>query len=84
MPGMATTEELTKMRSLEGKSLDVYFLQLMLRHHQGGVGMARYADDHSTVPAVKQLTQSILTSQGAEMDLMKKMLTARGAEPLPN
>ncbi|GHF15815.1 DUF305 domain-containing protein [Amycolatopsis deserti] len=83
MPGMATNDELAKLRSLSGAELDVYFLQLMLRHHQGGTEMAQYAHDHTTVPAVKALTQSILTSQGAEMTVMRNMLTARGAQPLP-
>ncbi|MGW4590345.1 DUF305 domain-containing protein [Amycolatopsis thermoflava] len=83
MPGMATNEELAKLRSLSGAELDVYFLQLMLRHHQGGTEMAQYAHDHTSVSAVKALTQSILTSQGAEMTVMRNMLTARGAQPLP-
>lgn len=82
MPGMATNAELAKLRSLSGKDLDVYFLQLMLRHHQGGTAMAQYAHDHTSVSAVKALTQSILESQGAEMVLMKQMLAARGAQPL--
>ncbi|TNC22076.1 DUF305 domain-containing protein [Amycolatopsis alkalitolerans] len=82
MPGMATNAELAKLRSLSGAELDVYFLQLMLRHHQGGAGMAQYAHDHTSVAAVKTLTQSMLDSQGAEMVLMKQMLTARNAQPL--
>ncbi|HVV08581.1 DUF305 domain-containing protein [Amycolatopsis sp.] len=82
MPGMATNAELAKLRSLSGHELDVYFLQLMLRHHEGGTGMAQYAHDHTSVAAVKTLTESILESQGAEMTLMKQMLTARGAQPL--
>lgn len=83
MPGMATNDELSKLRTLSGKDLDVYFLQLMLRHHQGGAGMAQYAHDHASVTAVRTLAQSMLVSQGAEMDLMRQMLTARGAQPLP-
>jgi uncharacterized protein (DUF305 family) len=83
MPGMATNTELAKLRSLSGQELDVFFLQLMLRHHQGGTDMAQYAHDHSPNSAVKALTQSILTSQGAEMTLMRDMLTARGGTPLP-
>jgi uncharacterized protein (DUF305 family) len=83
MPGMATTEELTKLRSLSGKQLDVYFLQLMLRHHQGGTSMAQYAAGHSNMTALQALVRSILTSQGAEMDQMKLMLSSRGAQPLP-
>lgn len=83
MPGMATNDELAKLRTLSGKDLDVYFLQLMLRHHQGGAGMAQYARDHASVTAVRTLAQSMLVSQGAEMDQMRQMLSARGAQPLP-
>jgi uncharacterized protein (DUF305 family) len=83
MPGMASTAELEKLRSLSGKALDVDFLQLMLRHHQGGTAMAQYALDHSTVSAVQALAKSIITAQGSEMNLMTQMLRARGAEPLP-
>ncbi len=83
MPGMASEEELAKLRSLSGEELDVYFLQLMLRHHQGGVDMAQYGYDHSSVRAVKTLANSMLVSQDAEMDTMRGMLAERGAQPLP-
>ncbi|MEV4055506.1 DUF305 domain-containing protein [Amycolatopsis sp. NPDC049688] len=83
MPGMATDAELAKLRSLSGKQLDVFFLQLMLRHHQGGTAMAQYAASHSSLPALKALVNSIMASQGAEMDQMKLMLSSRGAQPLP-
>lgn len=82
MPGMATEAELAKLRSLSGKDLDVYFLQLMLRHHEGGIPMAQYAHDHTSVDAVKTLTQSIIQAQGAEIVQMRQMLAARGAQPL--
>ncbi|WP_197321617.1 DUF305 domain-containing protein [Saccharomonospora sp. NB11] len=83
MPGMATEEELATMRSLSGRELDVQFLQLMLRHHQGGVDMAQYGHDHASMPAVRTLAKSMLVSQGAEMDTMRTMLEERGAQPLP-
>lgn len=83
MPGMATTEELAGLRAKQGRALDVEFLQLMLRHHQGGTDMARYAVEHAKVPALRTLAQSMLKSQGAEMDLMRRMLAERDAKPLP-
>ncbi len=83
MPGMATEAELKKLRSLSGKELDVFFLQLMVRHHQGGASMAWYAQSHSPLPAIKALTNSILVSQQAEVNQMLDMLSARGAHPLP-
>jgi uncharacterized protein (DUF305 family) len=39
--------ELTRPRSLSGKEFDIYLLQLMLRHRQGGLPMARYAAGHA-------------------------------------
>ncbi|MFJ4100836.1 DUF305 domain-containing protein [Amycolatopsis japonica] len=83
MPGMATSAELAKLRSLTGKEMDVFFLQLMLRHHMGGTEMAQYGYDHTSIADVKSLTQSMLVSQGAEMTLMKGLLQERGAAPLP-
>lgn len=84
MPGMATEAELKQLRSLSGKDLDVLFLQLMVRHHQGGAAMAWYAQAHSSMPAIKALTNSILVSQQAEVNQMLDMLSARGAHPLPS
>ncbi|WP_116047839.1 DUF305 domain-containing protein [Amycolatopsis palatopharyngis] len=83
MPGMATNDELARMRALSGTELDVYFLQLMLRHHQGGTEMAEYTQEHSSMPAVDALVTSMLRSQGAEMDLMRDLLAERDAKPLP-
>ncbi|WP_216215444.1 DUF305 domain-containing protein [Amycolatopsis aidingensis] len=83
MPGMATNDELAKMRSLSGEELDVYFLQLMLRHHEGGTEMAQYTLDNTDLPAVRALTRSMLESQGNEIDLMTNLLAERDAEPLP-
>lgn len=83
MPGMATTDELKKLRSLSGKELDVYFLQLMIRHHQGGYPMAKYANEHAETDAVRTLALSIIKTQGAEVTTMTDMLAERGAKPLP-
>jgi uncharacterized protein (DUF305 family) len=83
MPGMATTEEINKLRKLSGKELDVLFLQLMLRHHQGGLEMARYAAQHATEGYVQNLAQKVVSSQDNEIKLMRQYLAQRGAAPLP-
>lgn len=83
MPGMATSEELAKLRSLTGKDLDVYFLQLMLRHHQGGAPMAEYASTRASQHVVQTLAANMLKSQSSEADYMKDLLQQRGATPLP-
>lgn len=47
MPGMATSQEMAELESASGTDLDVLFLRLMIRHHQGGIPMARYAAEHA-------------------------------------
>ncbi|MFQ1001499.1 DUF305 domain-containing protein [Modestobacter sp. SSW1-42] len=83
MPGMATETELAELRSLTGQPFDVLFLQLMTRHHQGGLEMAEYGEEHATQPAVATLARSIAQSQTAETTTMEQMLRARGGSPLP-
>jgi uncharacterized protein (DUF305 family) len=84
MPGMATSDELNKLRKLTGKELDVFFLQLMLRHHEGGLEMAEYAAERAAKGYVKNLADKIVQSQANEADLMKTYLAERGAQPLPS
>jgi uncharacterized protein (DUF305 family) len=83
MPGMATSEELNRLKSATGRDLDILYLQLMLRHHQGALPMAQYAAEHSGVGYVKDLAQKMVSGQAAEVQLMVKMLAERGAKPLP-
>ena len=83
MPGMATETELAQLRSLTGQPFDVLFLQLMTRHHQGGLEMAEYGEEHASLPAVRSLARSIAQSQTAETTTMEQMLRARGGSPLP-
>lgn len=83
MPGMATPDELDELRTLSGSELDVRFLQLMIRHHQGGVPMAEYALEHADTDVVRLLAQKIVDSQSAEGLTMEQMLRDRGGSVLP-
>ena len=83
MPGMATEDELADLRSLSGPAFDVEFLRLMIRHHEGGLEMARYAQAHGETDVVRALAKSIADSQTAETRLMTGMLSERGGTPLP-
>ncbi|WP_408655303.1 DUF305 domain-containing protein [Jatrophihabitans sp.] len=83
MPGMATQAEIGKLQTMTGKPLEVYFLQLMLRHHQGGLEMAQYGADHAGESYVRNAAQKIADAQSGEVVLMERMLRERGASPLP-
>jgi uncharacterized protein (DUF305 family) len=83
MPGMATPEEMDRLRSLSGPELDTYFLQLMIRHHQGGLPMARYAAENARLDYVRDFADRIGDAQAAEIVTMEQSLRERGGSPLP-
>ncbi|QBS43225.1 DUF305 domain-containing protein [Nocardia sp. CS682] len=83
MPGMATPADLAALRQATGPELDTLFLQLMLRHHQGGLPMIQYAAEHAETTAVRTLAETMDKTQRGEAQLITTMLTARGATPLP-
>ncbi|MFD6175336.1 DUF305 domain-containing protein [Streptomyces coeruleorubidus] len=81
MPGMATNTELKKLGVLSGKQAEIFYLQLMTDHHQGGVHMAQGCVDKCTVGVEKRLAQGMVDAQRSEIDLMADMLKERGAAP---
>jgi uncharacterized protein (DUF305 family) len=83
MPGMATQAQIDQLEHMTGKAMDIFFLQLMLRHHQGGLPMAQWAAAHAAEPYVRNAAQKMATGQGAEIVSMERMLRERGASPLP-
>jgi uncharacterized protein (DUF305 family) len=83
MPGMASPADLERLRASSGAQFDVLFLQLMLRHHQGGAPMARYTAEHGETPQVRNLAEKMVVSQGAESEYLAQLIAQRGAQPLP-
>lgn len=83
MPGMATPAQMDRLEKLHGKALDIFFLQLMIRHHQGGLPMAQYAVAHASEPYVRDFAQSVINSQSAEIIEMERLLRQLGGSPLP-
>ena len=83
MPGMASDEDLAALRTASGPQLDVLFLQLMLRHHEGGAGMLQYAAERAAEPQVRNLAAQMLRSQTSESTYLRQLLAERGGQPLP-
>jgi uncharacterized protein (DUF305 family) len=84
MHGMATDDELRRLRSAEGIEAETLFLQLMIRHHEGGVIMARAADALARRADVVRMAKSIEEGQRAEITEMTAMLAKRAARPFPS
>ncbi|WP_407835934.1 DUF305 domain-containing protein [Streptomyces sp. DSM 116496] len=83
MPGMATREQVDRLKNAKGADAEVLYLQLMIPHHQGGVAMAEAAVKQAKNPQVKALAEGIVRAQQSEVDLMTSMLGRRGATPTP-
>ncbi|MDR3414600.1 MAG: DUF305 domain-containing protein [Nevskia sp.] len=70
MPGLATNDELNRLRSLDGDPRDRLFLQLMTRHHQGALPMAHFAAHNAGTTAVRTLATQIEVQQLEELGVM--------------
>jgi uncharacterized protein (DUF305 family) len=81
MPGMATNSEMKKLGELSGKQAEVFYLQLMTDHHEGGVHMAEGCVDRCVVGVEKRLAQGMVDAQQSEILRMADMLKERGAAP---
>ena len=79
MPGMATTQDISRLRTLSGREVEVLWLQLMVEHHRGGVLMAQAATELVEAPYERRLATSIVESQTAEIRYLTELLAARGA-----
>ena len=82
MPGLASPAQINKLETLRGKPLDILFLQLMIRHHQGGLRMATYAADHAKESYVRQLAGNMVVNQNNEIIEMEQYLRQLGGKPL--
>ncbi|MEU2993913.1 DUF305 domain-containing protein [Streptomyces griseoincarnatus] len=83
MPGMATDAEMERLGRLNGRQAEVFYLQLMTRHHRGGVHMAEGCVRACEVDTGKRLASGMVEGQESEIRLMAGMLKARGAAARP-
>jgi len=84
MHGMATDAELRRLRDASGVDAEILFLQLMIRHHEGGIIMARALLELTDRRELIQMAKSVEDGQRAEIAHMRMMLAARKARALPS
>jgi uncharacterized protein (DUF305 family) len=77
MPGMASPQEIDRLYHLPPDRADVLFLRLMIVHHQAAIPMSEAILKRTDVPYIRQLAQSIILSQRAEIQIMKAMIKAK-------
>lgn len=75
MPGMATPAEMTALENARGTELDKMFLQMMIKHHLGGIHMVEGVLKVSKDPEVVALASGMKANQQVEVAHMQKLLT---------
>ncbi|MGW4500990.1 DUF305 domain-containing protein [Micromonospora sp. NPDC004336] len=78
MPGMATPEEMAKLRAAEGRELDTLFLRMMIKHHLGGIHMIDGILDVSDEPDVVRTAQTMKNTQRNDLTNLQNALERLG------
>jgi len=63
-----------ELAGLSGAELDQRFLEDMVMHHMGAIMMARSVQPHIEHQEIEVLSQAIVETQTAEIELMRDLL----------
>jgi uncharacterized protein (DUF305 family) len=75
MPGMATKDEMDRLEAARGHELDILFLNMMIKHHLGGIHMVDAVLDQSGNDQVTEAAQRMKNTQQGEIDNMRSILS---------
>jgi uncharacterized protein (DUF305 family) len=74
MPGMVDDATMKRLESLRGAEFDTLWLESMISHHEGAVGMAEAEIAGGDSADAKAMAEHIVEAQKAEIAQMKQML----------
>ncbi len=74
MPGMLSVAQVDDLAASEGASFDRTFLEDMIQHHQGAIGMAHEAAANGEDVVVIDMATEVAAGQGAEITRMRTLL----------
>ena len=74
MPGMMSDADMKMLEQAKGVEFDKMWLDMMTKHHQGAIDMAKTELGKGSSTEAKTLAQSIIDAQQAEVTEMQGML----------
>ncbi len=74
MPGMATRAELDELGTTSGTEANEMFVDLMVRHHEGGIDMATFAAANASDSEVRAMASAIADSQRDEITEIERLV----------
>ncbi len=75
MPGMMSDADMQKLEQAKGAEFDKMWLDMMIKHHQGAVDMAKTELEKGSNADAKALAQKIIDAQQAEITEMQGLLS---------
>ena len=74
MAGMMSADEMKGLEAASGPAFDKAWMEMMVRHHEGAVVMAKAVQSDGSNAEAKELAGKIITAQEAEIAEMKTIL----------
>ncbi|MGA5187535.1 DUF305 domain-containing protein [Streptomyces griseoincarnatus] len=74
MDGMMSAEEMTALEDASGRAFDTAFMEMMIKHHEGAVEMAKTEQSDGAHTPGRKMAADIIASQSAEIEQMRKLL----------
>ena len=75
MNGMMSAADMNQLAAARGAAFDKLWLQMMIKHHQGAIAMAKTELATGQYPPAKALAQSISDAQAKEIATMQGLLS---------
>ena len=66
MPGMVGERELARLAAADGRAFDRLFVDYMIRHHRGAIGMARVASQRAEHAELQAMAEETVAETPAE------------------
>jgi uncharacterized protein (DUF305 family) len=76
MQGMMSAEDMKMLEQAKGPAFDKMWLEMMIKHHEGAVAMAKTELEKGSNSDAKKLAQEIIDAQQKEITEMQGLLSA--------
>lgn len=74
MDGMVSSEEMDRLENSSGEEFDAVFMEMMIKHHEGAVVMAKAEQEEGAYQPAKHMANTVVSSQTDEIKQMNKLL----------
>lgn len=72
MAGMASQEQMYRLRNSEGREFDRLFSELMITHHRGGIEMAQSFSQRGSHTELIEMEKQMIETQQKEIEMMQE------------